>query len=170
MPVHDTVAVGVALVACVWDLHSRRIPNLLTLGAALVALIVSTSTIGWPGLGSSMGGWLLGTALWLPLYALGGMGAGDVKLLAAIGAWLGPADVFHVALYAGIAGGILAIWVAIARGCLRQTCSNVQLLIVHWRVAGFTPQAQLTLDTTTGPRLAYAVPILLGTMVAIWFR
>src|SRR3989442_6796607 len=109
MAVHDTVAVGVALVACVWDLHTRRIPNLLTLGAALVALIVSTSTIGWPGLGSSMGGWVLGTALWLPLYALGGMGAGDVKLLAAIGAWLGPADVFHVALYAGFAAGILPI-------------------------------------------------------------
>jgi len=170
MAVHDTVAVGVALVACVWDLHSRRIPNLLTFGAASAALIVSTSATGWSGLGSSMGGWLLATALWLPLYALGGMGAGDVKLLAAIGAWLGPVNVFHAAVYAGIAGGILAVAVAVTRGCVRQTWSNVQLLILHWRVAGFTPQAQLTLETATSPRLAYAVPILVGTMVAIWFR
>ena len=133
-------------------------------------LTVSASTTGLSGLGSSTAGWLLATVLWLPLYALGGMGAGDVKLLAAIGAWLGPADVLHAALYAGIAGGILALVVACARGCVRQTYSNVQLLILHWRVAGFSPQAQLTLDTATSPRLAYAVPILVGTVGAIWFR
>jgi len=170
MNFHDSIAVSVALVACCWDLYSRRIPNLLTFGAALAAFTISTLTAGLPGLGSGMAGWLLATALWLPLYALGGMGAGDVKLLAAIGAWLGPVDVFHAALYAGIAGGILAVVVAVMRGCVRQTYSNVQLLILHWRVAGFAPQAQLTLATATSPRLAYAVPILVGTVVAIWFR
>jgi prepilin peptidase CpaA len=170
MNFHDTVVVGVALVACVFDLHSRRIPNVLTFGAALAGLIVATSMSGFPGLGSSTAGWLLATVLWLPLYALGGMGAGDVKLLAAIGAWLGPADVFHAALYAAMAGGLLALMVACAHGCVRQTWSNVQLLILHWRIAGFTPQAQLTLETATSPRLAYAVPILVGTVVAIWLR
>jgi len=170
MSSHDTVAIGISLVASVFDLHSRRIPNLLTFGAALAALIVSPFTTGLSGLGFSAAGWLLATVLWLPLYALGGMGAADVKLLAAIGAWLGPADVLHAALYAAIAGGILGIMVAYAHGCVRETWSNVQLLIVHWRVVGFAPHAQLTLATSTSPRLAYAVPILIGTTVAIWFR
>lgn len=170
MNAHDTAAVVVAVVACAFDLHSRRIPNVLTFGAAAAALVASASTGGSGGLASCSAGWLLGTALWLPLYALGGMGAGDVKLLAAIGAWLGPEDVFHAALYAGIAGGVLALVVAYARGCIRQTYWNVQLLILHWRVAGFSPQAQLTLETATSPRLAYAVPILAGTVGAIWLR
>jgi prepilin peptidase CpaA len=170
MTFHETAALGIALVASGFDLHSRRIPNLLTFGAALAALIVALVTAGLPGLGASAAGWLLATVLWLPLYALGGMGAADVKLLAAIGAWLGPADVLHTALYAAIAGGVLAVMVAVARGCVRQTWSNVQLLIVHWRVVGFTPHAQLTLDASTSPRLAYAVPILIGAMVTTWFR
>src|SRR2546426_12355388 len=104
MSVHDAIAVGIAVVASVFDLHSRRIPNLLTIGAALGALLVWLSTSGLSGLGSSGVGWFLATGLWLPLYALGGMGAADVKLLAALGAWLGPADVLHVSLYTALAG------------------------------------------------------------------
>jgi prepilin peptidase CpaA len=170
MRLDDTMAVMVALVACVFDLHTRRIPNVLTFGAAGAALVAAAMMGGVAALGSSAAGWAIGLALWLPIYALGGMGAGDVKLIAAIGAWLGPLGALHAALYAGIAGGILAVVVACATGCVRQTYSNVHMLILHWRVAGFSPQAQLTLDTATSPRLAYAVPTLVGTVVAIWLR
>ena len=55
-------------------------------------------------------------------------------------------------------------------GQVRQTLQNVQLLILHWQVAGFAPHAQLTLATATSPRLAYAVPVLIGTVVAAWLR
>lgn len=170
MSVHDAIAVGIAVVASAFDLHSRRIPNPLTFGAALGALLVWLSMSGLSGFGSSGAGWFLATGLWLPLYALGGMGAADVKLLAAIGAWLGPSDVLQVSLYTALAGGVLAVLVAFAQGCVRQTWTNVQLLILHWRIVGFTPHAQLTLDTATSPRLPYAIPILIGTMVAIWLR
>ncbi|HEY3045777.1 MAG TPA: prepilin peptidase [Vicinamibacterales bacterium] len=165
-----TVAVAVALAGCVFDLHTRRIPNALTLGAAFVALATAALTGGFSGVASSAAGWAVAAALWLPLYALGGMGAGDVKLMAAIGAWLGPADVLYAALYAAIAGAIIAIAIAVVRGCVRQTCTNVQLLLLHWRVAGLAPHPQLNLGTATSPRLAYAVPILAGTMVALWLR
>jgi len=166
----ESIAVGVVGIACVFDLHTRRIPNTLTLGAAAAALIAAGAAGGVAGLTSSLSGWLLATALWLPVYALGGMGAGDVKLLAAVGAWLGPADAFHAAMYAGIAGAIMALSLAVSRGLLRQTVSNLQLLVVHWQVMGFTPHAQLTLANTDRPRLAYALPILAGTVVAIWLR
>ena len=170
MTPHAAIAVVVALVGCVFDLHSRRIPNALTVGAALAAMIVSAFTGGVSGMGSSAAGWAIAAALWLPIYALGGMGAGDVKLMAAIGAWLGPANIIYAVLYAAIAGGVFAIALAIVQGCVRQTYTNVQLLLVHWRVAGFTPHEQLNLATATSPRLAYAVPILVGTLAAIWLR
>ena len=73
-------------------------------------------------------------------------------------------------LYAAMAGAAFAVGLVLARGCARETCSNVRLLLVHWRVAGFTPHAQLTLASSDSPRLAYAVPILAGTVVAIWLR
>lgn len=170
MTSHATIAVAVAMIGCVFDLHSRRIPNELTLGAALAAVIVSAVTGGLGAVGWSAAGWAIAAALWLPIYALGGMGAGDVKLMAAIGAWLGPAIVIYAVLYAAIAGAVFAIALAIAQGCIRQTYSNVQLLIIHWRVVGFTPHAQLNLGSAPSPRLAYAVPILVGTMAAIWLR
>jgi prepilin peptidase CpaA len=165
-----SVAVGIALVASVFDLQSRRIPNALTFGAAAAGLIFAAATGGVSGVGASLAGWLLAMALWLPIYALGGMGAGDVKLMAAVGVWLGPAGALHAALYAAIAGAVLALMLAFARGILRQTFQNVQLLIVHWQVAGFSPHAQLTLATAKSPRLAYAVPVLIGTVTAIWLR
>jgi prepilin peptidase CpaA len=166
----DLAAVSVALIACVFDLSSRRIPNALTFGAAAVAVVVAAGIDGAAATSSSLIGLGVGLGIWLPIYALGGMGAGDVKLMAAIGAWLGPAAAFHAAMYAAMTGAALAAALAVVHGCARQTASNVQLLLVHWRVAGFTPHSQLTLAHSDRPRLAYAVPILVGTVVAIWVR
>jgi prepilin peptidase CpaA len=167
---NECAAITTAMVASGFDLRSRRIPNELTFGAAAIALIVALATGGLPAAGFSLSGWLLATALWLPIYALGGMGAGDVKLLAAVGAWLGASGVFHAALYAAIAGATMAIVMAVHGGVVRQTAANIQLLVTHWRVAGFTPHAQLTLATAHSPRLAYALPILTGTVIAVWLR
>src|SRR3954447_5439537 len=114
MNVGEYAAIATAVMAAVFDLRSRRIPNHLTFGAAAVALFVALLTGGMSAAGTNLTGWLLATALWLPIYALGGMGAGDVKLLAAVGAWVGPAEVFHAALYSAIAGGVMAAGVALA--------------------------------------------------------
>ena len=167
---HESVAVAVALVASVFDVRARRIPNVLTFGAAAAALVASVATAGAAGAGTSAAGWLLALAIWLPIYALGGMGAGDVKLMAAIGAWLGPVGGLVAALYAGVAGAVMAAGVALASGSARQTCSNVSLLMTHWRVAGFAPHAQLNLQSPTSAKLPYAVPILAGTLLTIWLR
>lgn len=170
MSVHESLAVAVALAASGFDLRSRRIPNALTLGGALAGLIASAVAAGMGGVWYSAAGWALATAMWLPLYALGGMGAGDVKLIAAIGAWLGPLAIFYTALYSAVAGAVMAAGIVVAHGCARQTYVNIQLLLTHWRVAGFTPYAQLTLETAHSPRLAYAIPILVGTVAAIWLH
>src|SRR5262249_49681106 len=99
----EIIAIGIVLVACATDLPSRRIPNVLTFGSAAAGMVFALATSGMAGLGMSVAGWLIGCALFLPLFLLRGMGAGDVKLLAALGAWLGPASVIRVALYGSIA-------------------------------------------------------------------
>ena len=85
MNLYQSVALGVAVAAVVSDLATRRIPNLLTFGAALVAVAAHGYAAGWTGAGLSLAGWLLGVAFFFPVFALGGMGAGDVKLLGASG-------------------------------------------------------------------------------------
>jgi prepilin peptidase CpaA len=163
-------ALVTAVVACVWDLRTRRIPNDVTFGSALIALAVATVIGGATGLVWALAGWGLGLLLFFPLFALRGMGAGDVKLLAAFGAWLGPGAIVWVALYSAIAGGVLAIAVALARGYLGRAFSNLRLLLTHWRVMGIRPVASISLETTNGPRLAYALPMLTGLVVALWLR
>jgi prepilin peptidase CpaA len=118
----------------------------------------------------SVEGWLLGAALFMPLFALRGMGAGDVKLLAAVGAWLGPQQVIWVALITSVAGGVLALVVAVSHGYLRQALKNIYFLLLHWRVSGVGPVEEVSLSGSRGPRLAYAVPIAVGTLVTLWLK
>jgi prepilin peptidase CpaA len=164
------VALTVAIVACVFDLRTRRIPNWLTFGAAGAGLAYHLASGGLAGAERSAGGWAVGIALLLAPYLLGGMGGGDVKLVGALGAWLGPIDTFWLAMYTGMAGAVVAIGVSAWHGYLRQALRNVWLLFTHWRVNGLRPVPELTLATSRGPRLAYAVPILVGTVVMLWLR
>jgi prepilin peptidase CpaA len=163
-------SVVLVLLACVPDVRTSRIPNTLTLGAALTAVLFHVASAGWSGLLDSVGGWLLGVALFFPIFALRGMGAGDVKLLAAVGAWLGPANVIWVALITSMAGGILGLVVALAHGYAATAFRNVVALVGYWRLVGPRPLPEVTLEGTRGPRLAYAVPIAIGTMVTLWLK
>ena len=161
-------ALAVAFIACVTDLRSRRIPNVLTFGAAAAGFAFHAFAPGGDGAVRAVLGWLIGVAVFFVPFALGGLGAGDVKLLGALGAWLGPGGIIWAALYAGAAGGVMAIAVAVASGYGRRALSNLYLLLAHWRVAGVRALPQLTLETSEGPKLAYALPIFAGTVVAIW--
>ena len=162
--------IAIAAVAVFCDVRTRRIPNALTFGAALAAFAFAAATSGVSGLGAAAGGWVTGAALFFPFFALRGMGAGDVKLLAALGAWLGPVETIWLAMFAAMAGGVLGIAVAIARGYLSTALRNVWLIFTHWRVAGIQPVPGLTLSDTKAPRLAYAIPIAVGLMVTLWRR
>lgn len=165
------IFVGAMLVlACVSDLRTRRIPNELTFSAIACALVFHLVAGGPGAAGRSLAGCLLGALLFFPMFALRGMGAGDVKLLAAVGAWLGPSQVASVALATSLAGGVIAIVMAMTRGYLSTAIRNLWMLLMHWRVAGVRPLQQVTLQGTRGPRLAYAVPISIGTLVMLWLK
>ena len=169
-PTPNVAVVALVLAASVCDLKSRRVPNALTLGAAVIAVATHVVLSGWSGLVFAVSGWAVGLVLFFPVFALGGMGAGDVKLLAAIGAWLGPTDAVWTALYGVFAGGLMALFVALARGYTRTALRNVWAMLRFWRVAGVRPVEGLTLNSSAGPRLPYALPIAVGVMVTLWMH
>jgi prepilin peptidase CpaA len=164
------VAVLVAACACVFDFRTHRIPNGLTFGAAAAAVAFHSTMNGFSGFATGVGGWLTGVAMLILPFALGGLGAGDVKLLGALGAWLGPSHAMWAGIFTTLSGGVMALFVAAASGYLREAWSNIGFILTSWRVLGVRPIPELTLASARGPRLAYAAPILLGTMVTIWLR
>ena len=170
MTLEQELAIVVAVVAAACDLKTRKIPNLLTFGSVAVALGLHAYSGGWPGLGLSVVGWVVGLALFFPFFALGGLGAGDVKLLAAVGAFLGPWATVWVALFTSIAGGAMAVVVALYSGYLRRAFVNRWCLVMYGRLEGARPAPEMTLATNQGPRLAYAVPVLAGLVLTLWLR
>src|SRR5207249_7377674 len=143
---------GIAFLGGGTDVRTRRIPNVLTFGAAIAAFVFHL--VWGNGVLFFAEGWAVGAGVFIIPFALGGLGAGDVKLLAALGAWLGPYQAIWLALYTGVAGGVLAFFVAVFHGYLRQALSNVWLLLAHWSVSGIRPLHEISLEGSSGPRLA----------------
>lgn len=127
------VLCAVIAAAVLLDLRLRKIPNRLVIAGALVA--IGTSLLpGSIGLSQSVGGLAIGLAMLLPMYVVRAMGAGDVKLMAAVGAFLGMNATFIAALLTFCAGGLLALVYSASAGTLRQTGSNLKTFIYHTAV------------------------------------
>jgi prepilin peptidase CpaA len=164
----EASAVAIGLAACATDVTSRRVPNVLTGPAVVAGLLAHTALAGGHGAGAALLGFAAGLAAFFPFFALGGMGGGDVKLMAALGTWIGWSPVLWTALYGSVAGGVMAIGLGLARGYLRQALSNVGGLFLIWWVQGVRPVPALTLEHGKGPRLPYAIPIFVGLVVTLW--
>ena len=155
-----TLAAGAGLAAAI-DLRTRRVPNPLTATLAALGLAFAASGISGITLGSALIGLVLGFALMLPGHLFGATGAGDVKLFAAAGALMGPAPIIAAFFYTAIAGGLLALVVAVRRRRLQHTLGATARLIA-------TAAANAT--AIAGPlednRFAYAPAIAVGTLIA----
>lgn len=162
------IAAGVAFTvilvyAAIGDLRTRRIPNRLVAILALSGLVYSV--VGRPvtqGLLLGLAGLAVGLACWLPFYALGWLGAGDVKLFAAAGAWLGPVGAIEGSLAAACAGAVLAlVWMVRSRG-MKGTTDVLGL-------AAGTPSILSPSDATSRrSTLPYGIAIAFGAIVAGW--
>ncbi|HEV8376802.1 MAG TPA: prepilin peptidase [Candidatus Polarisedimenticolia bacterium] len=165
-----SIAILVAAVACITDLRSRRISNVLILFGLLSGLSFNLMLSGLLGLGWSLLGGLLGLAIFFPFFALGGLGAGDVKLLSCLGAILGPRDLLAVALVGAVIGGAMALIVALIRGRLLSTLRGVGELLAFWMSGGLKPSPVLSLDNPGTLKIPYAVPVAAGTFVVLLSR
>lgn len=99
----------VLVFAAVIDGWKLKVPNWITFPLILSGWVYCTATLGWAGLGWSLVGTVIGLGLLLPAYAIGGMGAGDVKLLAGVGAWVGGTITFYAFCISALVGGVIAI-------------------------------------------------------------
>jgi len=159
-----------------YDIATRRIPNWLILVSLMAGVVCSlfaypatsgqTPGSSWIELGRSLLGALTGLAIMLPLYFLRAMGAGDAKLMAAIGAFLGPMQVAGAALLTFVAGGLLSLVAALWSHSLSRVLSNLRLMGM---VAISARNSELSLrDVQTTGRLPYAIAIATGTGLQLW--
>ena len=156
-----------ALAGAATDLKSRRIPNLLTGPALLLGLMLHFSFDGWWGLGSSFLAGLICGAIFLIFFLAGGMGAGDVKLIAAAGCLAGLSNVSSLLILTALAGGVMGIALAVMRGQMKQTFVNVASLASHHRQEGFTPHPELNVLNSNTLRLPYGLAIAAGCCVTL---
>jgi prepilin peptidase CpaA len=120
------VTAGV-LIAAVTDVWKFKVYNVLTFPLLVSGMLFHAWTAGWPGLGFSMSGAACGLGILLTFYVLGGLGAGDVKLLGGIGAWLGVHLTLQVLLIAGLAVGIYSLVLLALRGGVKNALTHVAI-------------------------------------------
>jgi prepilin peptidase CpaA len=150
------------------DVQTRRIPNYLTLGTALAGLAYQLSFHGPAGLVDGLLGMILGFGLLILPYLRGGMGAGDVKALASLGAWLGLWPTLFLFCYMGVAGGILALGVLCWKGLLWAKLHEGRVLGINWILCrSYGPAAAPTIAVET-KGIPYAVALALGMAALLW--
>jgi prepilin peptidase CpaA len=156
----------VLLVAAVSDVRIQKIPNWLTFSAVVVGLACHTGMNGFAGFLFSLQGALLGLGFLILFYLAAGMGAGDVKLMAAVGGLLGPKGVFWAFIYTALIGGIVAVtlllWKAGGRETLQRYGRILRTLILTHQFI-YVPAA----DNKRMPVLYYGVVIALGTTLYV---
>lgn len=165
--------------AVLTDLRSRRIPNtlvatglVLALGLHALALAGGRPALAGPNPWSPLTGLAVGALALLPLHLLRACGAGDVKLMAMVGTFVGAPAVLAAALATLLAGGVLSLLFLLGRGVAAQTLANLQLMLLDWRQRAGSGQG-LGLPApraATAARLPYALAIAAGTAAALLWR
>jgi len=167
-------ALLLAFTAAATDLKERRIPNWLTYPGILLGFAARGVVYGWKaGFLSALLGCLLAGGIMLVFFMVRAMGAGDVKLMAAIGSFVGPRDAATVLVATGICGGVLAIAYALYRRRMLSTLKNVGSVLRFHAWAGVQAHPELNLDNPTALRMPYGLAIALGTLYAfanVWWR
>lgn len=150
--------------AAVGDIRRRRIPN--ALATAIAVLGLAYSSLMPPSFGGALRGiegLMTGLVCWLPFYAFGWLGAGDVKLAAAAGAWLGPARSIEGSLIAALLGAVLAVlWMVRARG-VRSTVETLGIATTLPGVLADAPGSN-----TKARSLPYGVSMAAGALFSAW--
>jgi prepilin peptidase CpaA len=169
------VVIAACAGACTVDVRVRRIPNRLTVPLFLVGLLCSLIAGGWDGLGGSLGGVAVAGLPFFILWMIGGGGAGDAKMMFAIGAWLGTNDAFVAAIAVGIAGGLLSLAYAKSHRRLGIALANTtwMVLTLPYVLLGpgwFHDRQKLVPASSDEPlKTPYSVAMLAGTFAAaLW--
>ena len=167
-----TTSVTVTL-AALFDIHTRRIPNWITVPAFFTGLILHYGHAGWAGALDGLLGFAIGFGLFFLLWLLGGKGAGDAKLIGAVGALLGWYQLLVALVFIAGVGGLLASLYVLKRRAIQQTLANLAEFPAHVRRRLFHPRAgagagPLTLRSPTAITFPYGVPIAVGALLSFF--
>jgi len=169
----------VLAVATFTDLRSRRVPNWLVLPFLLAGIVVSPwrydwnghgQGFGWHGIGQSLAGFALAVFIYGFLFWMGGMGAGDVKLCAAIGAWIGPSQLFLALILTGLAGGIMVLCWAVYAGFFKEMFTGAGDVLLGWKRRGMVRDPEMVLANPLKRKMPYAPAIAVGTLMSFFAR
>ena len=167
------VLLALLFAAAVSDSKSGRIPNWLVFGGALYAVVYSAFFPVYPrdiGALFALGGLAVGLAAFLPAYLFRIMGAGDVKLMAMVGAFLGPWSTVGAVLSTLIAGGVLAVAYALWGGRLGRMLHNLAIIFRGTVLTLSTgTSGTVTTDGSSAGRMPYGVAIAVGTIGYLMF-
>lgn len=166
-PATEVVLLVVVLAAAVYDVRYRRIPNWISVGGVALGLALNTFLYsGVPGLLFALKGLGLGFGLYLLLYMIHAMGAGDVKLMAAVGSIVGWGDWFGIFVITAILGGIMAVIVSMARGRMMRTVSNVGYILGEMRHGrpAYLGREELDVKSPKSVGLPHGAVIAVGTV------
>jgi prepilin peptidase CpaA len=165
-PIVNIILLVLVLIAGVTDIKTRRIPNWLVLAGLCIGIALNSLLFEWAGLKLSLSGAGLAFAVYFVFYLLRAMGAGDVKLMAAIGALAGPKSWLLIFFFTAIAGGVVALVLLLAKGRFKRTLLNVGIMLHQLSRLQAPYQATEELDVRSGKalRLPHGATIALGTM------
>jgi prepilin peptidase CpaA len=176
LPIAGRILLGsLVAVAAAYDIRYRRIPNWLVLAGIIAGLLWNTlfaqgvASFDAAGLGRSAAGFGLGFLLYFPLYLLRARGAGDVKLLAAAGAIVGPTNCFWLFLLTAILGGVIALVFVALKGRMRKTLFNAQWILSDLMrfKAPHKSSEELDVNSSKGMRLPHGAMIAVGSLALI---
>lgn len=165
--VYPAASLLCAAIGALYDVKSRRVPNLLTLPAIAFGLILHFILGGWWQLTNAAAAGMICGIIFLIFYLAGGMGAGDVKLITAVGCIAGLSSVGYLLVLTSFAGGIMAIALALYRRQLKQTVLNIGALAGHHGTMGLTPHPEFNVGNVRTLRLPYALAIAAGSALSL---
>lgn len=159
--------VSAILILAAWiDGKELKVPNWITFPMVLAGLVYSAWAGGWSGLGFGLAGMATGLLCLLPLYSVGGMGAGDVKLMAGIGAWMGWQVTLQAFVVSVVVGAVMAVCMVAVKGTWKQHYENFLTILSEWVVIR-NPSELSRIAAERKPRMAllpYGIPICVGTI------
>lgn len=162
------LAPGILLASWI-DYSERRVPNWLNLALIVTGFVAQGWFFGSAGLVVGLWGLLTGFGLLIVPWLMHGMGAGDVKLMAAIGVWMGPMLTLYSFALGGMIGGVVAIAMIVSTGRLRMACANMAVIVTKCSTRGamFSDFGSAHSFGATSQLLPYGVPLTVGTLIIL---
>ena len=162
----EIALLAVLLVAAVYDVRFRRIPNWISVTGVAIGLALNAFLFGLPGVWLSLGGLGLGFGVYFLLYLIRAMGAGDVKLMTAVGAMVGWQDWFGIFLVTAILGGVMALILAASHGRIQKTLWNVGFILSEMKSGrpAYIAKEELDVRSPKSMGLPHGAVIAVGTV------